>query len=156
MNCRVDLQADIKRYQDTLSYASSKVDYSMGEGLYMLPSDMNLRIKHGVVGYNNEILVSNGLTLGKNYVVNVSVHPHSAPRGVLPDPKIQLHTAPRGVLPVPKTQTHTAPRRVLPDPKTQTHTARRVHDSSGKVTPEEEKIALVLFLVAGFTAWRVS
>ena len=133
VNRRVDLQADIKRYQDTLNYASSKVDYSMGEELYMLPSDMNLRIKHGVTGYNNEILVSNGLALGKNDVVNVSVedkHPH---------------TAPRGVLPVPKTQTHTAPRGVLPDPKTQMHTVSRVHDPSDKATPEEEKIALVLF-----------
>ena len=88
---------------------------------------MNLRIKQGVTGYNNEILVSNELAIGKNDVVNVSVHPHTAPRGV-----------------------------VLPDPKTQPHTASRVHDSSDEATPEEEKIALVLLLVAGFTAWRVS
>ena len=27
VNCRVDIREDIKRYQDTLSYASSKVDY---------------------------------------------------------------------------------------------------------------------------------
>ena len=33
---RVDIQKDIKHYQDTLSYASSKVDYSMGENIYML------------------------------------------------------------------------------------------------------------------------
>ena len=45
VNRRVDLQADIKKYQDTLNYASSKVDYSVGEELYMLPSNMNLRIK---------------------------------------------------------------------------------------------------------------
>ena len=30
VNRRVDIQEDIKHYQDTLSYASSKVDYSMG------------------------------------------------------------------------------------------------------------------------------
>ena len=30
VNRRVNIQEDIKRYQDTLSYASSKVDYSMG------------------------------------------------------------------------------------------------------------------------------
>ena len=29
VNCRVDISEDIKRYQDTLSYASSKVDYSV-------------------------------------------------------------------------------------------------------------------------------
>ena len=42
VNRRVDIQEDIKRYQDTLSYASSKVDYSIGESIYMIPSDMNL------------------------------------------------------------------------------------------------------------------
>ena len=31
VNRRVDIWGDIKRYQDTLSYASSKVDYSVGE-----------------------------------------------------------------------------------------------------------------------------
>ena len=40
VNRRVDIREDIKRYQDTLSYASSKVDYSVGESIYMLPSDM--------------------------------------------------------------------------------------------------------------------
>ena len=39
VNRREDIQEDIKRYQDTLSYASSKVDYSVGEHLYMLPQD---------------------------------------------------------------------------------------------------------------------
>ena len=37
VNCRVNIQEDIKCYQDTLSYASSKVDYSVGENIYMLP-----------------------------------------------------------------------------------------------------------------------
>ena len=71
INRRVDLREDIKRYQDTLSYASSKVDYSMGENIYMLPSDMNLNITFGTVGYNNKILISDGkFSLGKNEKVN--------------------------------------------------------------------------------------
>ena len=41
VNHRVDIREDIKHYQDTLSYASSKVDYSMGQNIYMLPSHMN-------------------------------------------------------------------------------------------------------------------
>ena len=57
VNRRVNIQEDIKHYQDTLSYASSKVDYSMGENIYMLPSNMNLKIRWGTVGYNNKILV---------------------------------------------------------------------------------------------------
>ena len=47
LNRRVDIREDIKRYQDTLSYASSKVDYSVGESIYMIPSDMKLKIRSG-------------------------------------------------------------------------------------------------------------
>ena len=37
----------------------------------MLPSNMNLKIKTGTVGYNNKILVSDGkFSLGKNVEVN--------------------------------------------------------------------------------------
>ena len=71
MNRRVDIREDIKRYQDTLKYASSKVDYSVGQNIYMLPSDINLKIRSGTVGYNNKILVSDGnFSLGKNDEVN--------------------------------------------------------------------------------------
>ena len=67
VNRRVDKREDIKRYQDTLSYASSKVDYSVGESTYMILSDMNLKIRLRTAGYNNKILVSDGnFSLGKN------------------------------------------------------------------------------------------
>ena len=76
MNRRVNIQEDIKRYQDTLSYASSKVDYNVGQNIYMLPSNMKLKIRSGTVGYNNKILVSDGkFSLGKNDQVNLTV-PH--------------------------------------------------------------------------------
>ena len=66
VNRRVDIREDIKRYQDALSYALSKVDYSVGERIYMIPSDMKLKIRSGTVGYNNKILVSDGnFSLGK-------------------------------------------------------------------------------------------
>ena len=45
INRRVDIQKDSKHYQDILSYASNKADYSMGESIYMLPGDMNLNIR---------------------------------------------------------------------------------------------------------------
>ena len=67
VNRRVGIEEDIKHYQDTLSYASSKVDY-------MLLSDVNLKIKARTAGYNNKILVSDRtLSLGKNSEVNASV-----------------------------------------------------------------------------------
>ena len=71
VNRRVDICEDIKRSQDTFSYTSSKVDYSVGEHLYMLPSNLKLKIRPGTVGYNNKILVSDGkFNLGKNDEVN--------------------------------------------------------------------------------------
>ena len=74
VNCGVDIREDIKCYQDTLSYASRKVDYSMGQNIYMLSGDMNLKIKSGTIGYNNKILVSNEkFSLGKNDEVNLMV-----------------------------------------------------------------------------------
>ena len=59
VNRKVDIRENIKRYQDALSYASNKIDYSAGENLFMLPSDIEFRIKTGTVRYNNKILVSN-------------------------------------------------------------------------------------------------
>ena len=71
---KVDVREDIKRYQNTLSYALSKVDYSIGESIYMIFSDMNLKIRLGTVGYSDKILVSDGkFILGKNEKVNLAV-----------------------------------------------------------------------------------
>ena len=73
VKCRVDIREDIKRYQDTLNCVSSKVDYRVEENLFMLPSNMTLKIKTGTVGYSNKILVSDGnFSLGKNDEVNAS------------------------------------------------------------------------------------
>ena len=44
INRRVDIMEDIQRFQKTLQYARSKVDYVVGENIYMLPSDMILQI----------------------------------------------------------------------------------------------------------------
>ena len=43
----------------------------LGEHLYMLPSDMTLKIRPRTVGYNNKIFVPDGkFSLGKNDEVN--------------------------------------------------------------------------------------
>ena len=53
VNRRVDNSEDLQRFQKTLQYARSKVDYAIGEFIYVLPSDMNLRIGK-VKNYNNK------------------------------------------------------------------------------------------------------
>ena len=57
VNSRVNIPEDIQRFQKTLQYVRSKVDYVIGEFIYMLPSDMNLWIGK-VKNYNNKILIS--------------------------------------------------------------------------------------------------
>ena len=54
-----------------MQYARSKVDYAIGEFIYMLPSDMNLRIGN-VRNYNNKILISSpSFKIGTNVKVNI-------------------------------------------------------------------------------------
>ena len=53
INRRVNIPEDIRRFQKTLQYARSKVDYVIGEFIYMLPSNLNLRIGK-VRDYNNK------------------------------------------------------------------------------------------------------
>ena len=72
VNRRVNIPEDIRRFQKTLQYARSKVDYAIGEFIYMLPSDMNLRIGN-VRNYNNKILISSpSFKIGTNLKINLS------------------------------------------------------------------------------------
>ena len=125
VNHRVDIPEDIKRYQDTPSYASSKVDYSMGENIYMLPSNMKLNIRSGTVGYNNKILISDGkFSLGKNHKVN------AFKPATMKSSKVLAQT----------TTTHRGPNNVAQKPT---------------ITHEEEKIGLILSLIGIFMIWHL-
>lgn len=74
-----DLPQSIKEYQDVLQYARSKLDYVLGGGLYMVPSNMNLRI-NTIQGYNNKIVVAtDDMNLGANDGVNTEKVPPQQP-----------------------------------------------------------------------------
>ena len=71
VNRRVNIPEDIGRFQKTSQYARNKVDYVIGEFIYMLPSNMNLRIGK-VKDYNNKILISSpGFKIGTNLKINL-------------------------------------------------------------------------------------
>ena len=128
MNRRVDIWEDIKRYQDALSYASSKVDYSAGENLFVLPSDMELRTKSGTVRYNNKILISDEkFNLGENDEVNAG------------SAKSEEETTTKQMTTVHKVVAK-APQPPAPAEK-------------AIITHEDEKIAVILLLAGGFTVW---
>ena len=52
------ISIDIERYQEVLEHALSKVDFSVGIGIHMLPSNLNLSIGK-TKRYNKKILMSN-------------------------------------------------------------------------------------------------
>ena len=132
VNRRVDIHEDIKHYQDTLSYTSSKVDYIVGESIYMIPSDMNLKIRLETVGYNNKIFLLDGkFSLGKNDEVNEK-------------PKITHQS----------TITHHELEKKPNITQAQKPTITR-HELAKEPTHEDEKIVLVLALAGGFAIWNV-
>ena len=110
----------------------------MGEHLYMLPSDMNLKIKSGTVGYNNKILISDGkFILGKNDEVN-SLEAPSAPQAETPVMKSH-----RGSNIVTQTVvTHK-----------DSETTAVTQEQKMTIAHEKEKIALILTLTGIFTLW---
>ena len=139
VNRRLDIREDIKRYQNTLSYASSKVDYSVREHLYMLPSDMTLKIRPGTVGYNNKILVSDGnFSLGKNDEVNLVV------------PAIKSHKT--SSLETPAIKNHKTNSLEKPAIESHSNTAQGLTHAP-TISHEDEKASLILLLTGGFTVW---
>ena len=61
-----DLSIDMKKFQGVLQRALSKVDFSIGVGIYMHPSNLNLAIGK-TKGYNNKILMGNtSMKIGSN------------------------------------------------------------------------------------------
>ena len=79
---------DTERYQGVLEQALSKVDFSVGIGIYMLPSNLNLSIGK-TKGYNNKILVSNtDMKIGSNRDINkdrkkMPVTPSDVPKKIV-------------------------------------------------------------------------
>ena len=93
------IDIDIERYQKVLEHALSKVDFLVGTGIYMLPSDLNLSMGK-TKGYNNKILVSNtDMRIASNRDINkdhkklpVTPPDDDIPKTVIP---VVLHDNPK-------------------------------------------------------------
>ena len=160
VNRRVNIPEDIRRFQKTLQYARSKVDYAIGEFIYMLPSDMNLRIGK-VKNYNNKIMVSKpGFNLGTNLKINLDDDDTKVAKTdkldvkkVKDKPDIKPNKGDKqDVKPVIKPNKEhkqdVKPNR--PDIKQNIEISRSKPDTN-KITYEEEKVALILGTAAVFT-----
>ena len=152
VNRRVNIPEDIRRFQKTLQYARSKVDYAIGEFVYMLPSDMNLRIGN-VRNYNNKILISSpSFKIGTNVKVNLlssenrklNIDVKSKEVKTEPDVKLKVKTRPDVELNKEHKQD------VKPNIKFDQDVKK---PDTNEITYEEEKVALVLGITSVFTVW---
>ena len=120
-NRRADIPEDIQRFQKTLQYARSKVDYVISESIYMLPSDMNLWIGK-VKNCNNKIVISSPrFKIGTNVKINLDGEEDKPDVKPKREPDIKSNTEHKQDVKMMKTE---------PD--------------TNKITCEEEKVALVL------------
>ena len=130
VNRRVNIPEDIRRFQMTLQYARSKVDYVIGKFIYMLPSDMNLRIGK-VKNFNNKILISTpSFKIGTDLKINLN------------DEKDKPDVKSKGEE-VVKTKPNNKFKQDVKMMKTETDT--------NNITYEQERVALVLGITSIFT-----
>ena len=105
--------------------------YSIGQNIYMLPSNMNLKIKAGTVWYNNKILVSDEkFSLGENDKVNAPA---------MKSHKYSKTNSLQGLAHTPNTY----------------HKNQEPPAITPHIGHKEEKIALVLALTSGFAIWNM-
>ena len=129
INRRVNIPEDIRRFQKSLQYARSKVDYAIGEFIYMLPSDMNLRIGK-VQGYKNKVLVSRtGFKIGTNLKINLD--------GEKDKPDVKSNEEHK-----PITDSNRKHKSNIEFDKEHKQDVKK--PDTNKITYEEEKVALVL------------
>ena len=149
INRRVNIPEDIQRFQRTLQYARAKVDYVIGEFIYMLPSNINLRIGK-VKDYNNKILISSpSFKIGTNARINLDVK----------SKEVEMVKTEPDVKPKVKTKPNVKPNKehkqdVKPNIKFDRESNQDIKEpDTNEITYEEEKVALILGTTAVFTVW---
>ena len=134
------------------------MDYVVAEYVYMLPSDMNLKIGGNIRGYNNKILVSSpSFNIGTNLKVNLDDDDTKVAKTDKLDVKHKVKDKPdikpnkgdkQDVKPVIKPNKEHKPNR--PDIRQNIEISRSKHDTN-KITYEEESVSLILGTTAVFT-----
>ena len=142
-----------------MQYARSKVDYVIGEFIYMLPSDMNLRIGK-VKDYNNKILISSpSFKIGTNSKINLLSSENrrlnvDVKSKVVDNWRLMVKTEPEV-----KTKPNVEPNKehkqdVKPNIEFDRESNQDVKKpDTNKITYEDEKVALVLGITSVFTVW---
>ena len=153
INRRVDISEDIQRFQKTLQYARSKVDYAVAEYVYLLPSDMNLRIGK-IRRYNNKILiVSPSFNIGTNLKINLD---EEKDKPEVKSKEVEMVKSEPDVKPKVKAKLNIEPnKKHEQDVKPNIKFHGESKPDTNKITYEEEKVALILGMTSIFTVWWI-
>ena len=139
-----------------MQYPRGKVDYSIGEFIYMLPSNMNLRIGK-VKNDNNKILISSpSFKIGTNLKINLDVKSKEVEMVKMvktePDVKPKVETKPNTEL--NKKHKKDVKHNIEFDKEHKQDVKMiRTKPDTNKITYEEEKVAIILGTTAVFTVW---
>ena len=125
-----------------MQYARSKVDYAIGEFIYMLLSNMNLQIEK-VKNYNNKILISSpSFKIGTNLKISLDGEKDK------PDVKSNKDIKPNTVT----NKGHKPDIKLKQDVKPNIEFKQDVKKPDrNEITYEEEKLTLVLGITSIFT-----
>ena len=135
-----------------MQYARSKVDYAIGEFIYMLPSDMNLWIGN-VRSYNNKILISSpSFKIGTNLKINLLSSENQRLNVNVKSKEVEMVKTEPGVKPKVITKPYIEPNKEhKQDVKPNVKFDRESKPDTNKITCEEEKVALIVGTTAVFT-----
>ena len=152
INRRVDISEDIQRFQKTLQYARSKVDYAVAEYEYLLPSDMNLRIGK-IRRYNNKILIASPtFKIGTNLKINLDKEKDKPE--VKSNKEHKQEIKPNTGFNKEHKQDTKPEIKLNKDVKLDIEFKQEFKKpDTNKITYEEEKVALVLGITSIFTVW---
>ena len=151
VNRRVNIPEGIQRFQKTLQYAGSKVDYVIGEFICMLLSDMNLRIRK-VKNYNNKILISSpSFKIGTNLKINLDGKKDEP--DVKPNKEQKQDIKPNTGSNKEHKQDTKLDIKLNKERRQDVKPNIKFDRESKHDTYEEEKVALVLGITSIFTVW---
>ena len=152
INRRVDISEDIQRFQKTLQYARSKVDYVVAEYVYLLPSDMKLRIGK-IRRYNNKILIASpSFKIGTNLKINLDEEKDK--------PDVKSNKEQKQEIKLNRGFNKERKQDTKPEIKLNKDVKPNIEfkqvfkkPDTNKITYKEEKVALVLGITSIFTVW---
>ena len=135
--------------------ARSKVDYVIGEFIYILPSDVNLRIRK-VKNYNNKILISSPIfKIGTNLKINLDGDKDKP--DVKSEKEEKIKTEPN----IKSNKEHKQDVKIIrTKPNIESNKEHKqdvkmmkTEPDMNEITYEEGKVALALGIISIFTVW---